>query len=317
MKKDEVWQKIKEDQTKIYNQSMLDVFLQTANELELRHYLELNDKQKEFVHKNTSTIRKLFHASVKYGDLDIIKNFMKKGAIDYISALYVAARNQKWDSAEVIINYALNYADPTNLMGFLDTLNASKEKDYLNKFLEKGLRDLLSTDKLYPKQKELAELLIKKGANTEQALYNNINFENADIVNFLIDQGADPDHALLYAASVAQPFIVQLTIEKGAKKIDEALRKVLFRYNRETANIYPDHQTLSICKATVSVLLRNGANIEDALLWASEYNAPFVVSLLINKGAKNLEKSLELIKDKPDKQYEIVRKTLQDAIDKK
>jgi hypothetical protein len=47
MNKNEIWEEIKNDKTIIYNQSMLDVFLQTTIYLELDHYLELNDKQKK------------------------------------------------------------------------------------------------------------------------------------------------------------------------------------------------------------------------------------------------------------------------------
>ena len=49
MNKDEVWEKIKEDKSKIYNQNVLDVFLQVTDNLRLSHYLELTEKQKNLI----------------------------------------------------------------------------------------------------------------------------------------------------------------------------------------------------------------------------------------------------------------------------
>ena len=49
MNKDEIWEKIKNDKTEIYDgHSMFDMFLATTEVLELRHFLELspNDRNK-------------------------------------------------------------------------------------------------------------------------------------------------------------------------------------------------------------------------------------------------------------------------------
>jgi hypothetical protein len=47
--RNEIWEKIKEDKSEIYGQTMLDVFLQITNKLELHHYLELSESQKKLI----------------------------------------------------------------------------------------------------------------------------------------------------------------------------------------------------------------------------------------------------------------------------
>jgi hypothetical protein len=49
MNKNEIFEQIKNDKTMIYGQSMLDVFLQTTEDLKIDHYLELDDKQKKLI----------------------------------------------------------------------------------------------------------------------------------------------------------------------------------------------------------------------------------------------------------------------------
>jgi len=49
MKKDEIWEKIKEDGGEVYGQSTLDMFLKTTNNLEPRHYKQLNPEQRSLL----------------------------------------------------------------------------------------------------------------------------------------------------------------------------------------------------------------------------------------------------------------------------
>jgi ankyrin repeat protein len=103
MNKDEIWQKIKEDKTIIYGQSMLDVFLQTTESLSLVHYLETTNKQQDFI-KNKQVLNSLFIESAAANRKDLVMDFIKKGVSDKSWGLKVAAEKGSLETAEFLLD---------------------------------------------------------------------------------------------------------------------------------------------------------------------------------------------------------------------
>ena len=103
MTQDEIWQKIKEDKTKIYGETMLDVFLQTTDYLSLKHYLELTNKQKDFI-KSKQIINSLFIKSVAANMKDVALDFIKKGVSDMSWALRIAAEKGHVEIAKILLD---------------------------------------------------------------------------------------------------------------------------------------------------------------------------------------------------------------------
>jgi len=64
MTKDEIWQMIKKDQTKIYGQSLFDVFVQTTDDLTPEHFMEIDTELKSKI-TSESVYKILNNADVK------------------------------------------------------------------------------------------------------------------------------------------------------------------------------------------------------------------------------------------------------------
>jgi hypothetical protein len=113
MNKNEIWEEIKKDKTIIYNQSMLDIFLQTTNALELDHYLELNDKQKKLISIGLAyKLAEELYERTKQRSSDLEKIIIEdpEYAMDYARDIIQG----RWKEAEPIImkdpGYAYRYA---------------------------------------------------------------------------------------------------------------------------------------------------------------------------------------------------------------
>jgi len=120
MNKNEIWEQIKNDKTMIYNQSMLEVFLQTTSILELDHYLELDDQQKKLISIGLAyKLAKELYEKTKQRSSDLEKILIK----DPLGYAYDYARDiiqGRWPELEPILikkepqwayAYAYNYAD--------------------------------------------------------------------------------------------------------------------------------------------------------------------------------------------------------------
>lgn len=103
MNRDQIWQKIKEDKTQIYGQSILDVFLQTTDHLNIKHYLELTNKQQDFI-KSKQMLNNLFIESVKENMKDVMLDFIKKGVSDMSWALRIAAEKGHVEIAKILLD---------------------------------------------------------------------------------------------------------------------------------------------------------------------------------------------------------------------
>jgi ankyrin repeat protein len=288
MNKNEIWEKIKKDKSIIYNQSMLDIFLQTTNTLELDHYLELDDKQKEYIYKNSLVLKNLLSGAIQQNQLDIIKFLINKGAKNLGNAVLVASKYAKWDAAKLIIDIAIEQNSKSlNVNNALSSIIHSK---YIQD--HRHLENLEFV--IEPEQEELIDYIISKGASLDVALENAMEMQNLGAIKFLINKGADLEQGLINAATNHETKIVEFLINKGAKNLDQALRKTLWRFHKQLTRILKDHNAMKECKAIIKLLLDKGADIEQALWWAVESGSLFLVEFLINKGAKNLDRALRV-----------------------
>jgi ankyrin repeat protein len=296
MNKNEIWEEIKNDKTMIYGQSILDVFLQTTEELEFQHYLTLDDKQKEYVYKNSLILKNLLSGAIQQNQLDIIKFLINKGAKNLGNAVLVASKYAKWDAAKLIIDIAIEQNSKSlNLNNALSSIIHSK---YIQD--HRHLENLEFV--IEPEQEELIDYIISKGASLDVALENAMEMQNLGAIKFLINKGADLEQGLINAATNHETKIVEFLINKGAKNLDQALRKTLWRFHKQSTRIhrYPDFvmiardNAMKECKAIIKLLLDKGADIEQALWWAVESGSLFLVEFLINKGAKNLDRALRI-----------------------
>ena len=65
MTKDEIWEELKRDETKIYGQRLFDVFVQTTDDMILKHFMELD---KELGNKiNSGSVYSILIKSIKEG----------------------------------------------------------------------------------------------------------------------------------------------------------------------------------------------------------------------------------------------------------
>jgi len=122
MEKDEVWERLKKDETKVYGQSMLDMFLKTTDRLERRHLDELPEAKRRLVNpevklKLASTVgeaeravkdgAKDFDTALLYaargGHLDVCKRLVEKGARNFNTALYRAAEGGNLDVCRLFV----------------------------------------------------------------------------------------------------------------------------------------------------------------------------------------------------------------------
>jgi hypothetical protein len=79
MKRDEVWRKIKDDNSKIYGQSMIDVFLKTTTRLNPEHLKEvLNMGGDHFESISGAAIREALEKTPEQEKQDLIEEIIKK-----------------------------------------------------------------------------------------------------------------------------------------------------------------------------------------------------------------------------------------------
>jgi hypothetical protein len=114
MNKNEIWEEIKQDKSIIYGQSMLEVFLQTTEDLKIDHYLELNDKQKKLINDANLAYKlaKKLYERTKQRSSELEPIIMKDPYDAYGYAKEII--QGRWKEAEPIIikdpKYAYHYA---------------------------------------------------------------------------------------------------------------------------------------------------------------------------------------------------------------
>jgi len=162
MNKDEIWQELKNSESTIYGQPMLDVFLQTTEKLSSRHFLELNKEQIEKLTakviayvlwdaKNSEDIEKVANklGAQGFNKLDSGQiNHILKADKDYYSAEDMQdKKTQTFTITDAIFKYRiLNEVDISNM---LYSIEDSKDlKNTIDKVGKDKLK-LLNADKVY------------------------------------------------------------------------------------------------------------------------------------------------------------------------
>jgi len=153
MNKNEIWEQIKNDKTMIYGQSMLDVFLQTTEDLKIDHFLELDDKQKKLIDNailsyNLAITLRLPQRSANNRWLtrltndtfirrpELEKNIMKDPECAYLYAGNVI--KGRWKEAEPYImkkpEYAYYYAANIIKKRWIEAEETIKNSHYWNRY---------------------------------------------------------------------------------------------------------------------------------------------------------------------------------------
>ena len=220
MKKDEVWERLKGDETEVYGQSMLDMFLRNTEHLSRKHWGGLKPAQRKLVNpeirlKYASTVEEaegaakdgardftdaLYYAA-QGGHLEVCKWFVEKGAKDLDSALYKAAQRGhleicKWLEQKGASRFGLALQGAAQ-GGHLDTCKwaAGKLK------------------------------WIRRKQNLDNALFYAAREGHIEICGWLAENGASElDEALKTAAAHGHLEICKLLVKKGAKKLNGALQ---------------------------------------------------------------------------------------------
>ena len=160
MNKDEVWDRLKKESETVYGQSMLDMFLKTTEDLERRHWDELDTRQRKLV--NPEIKLKL---AITPGEAE---RAIKDGAKDLDGALNSAAYRGHVEICRLLIEKGAKDLDRA-------LINAAQggHVEICRFLIEKGAKDL--NEALYSAAKgghvEVCRLLIDKGAkNLDWAL---------------------------------------------------------------------------------------------------------------------------------------------------
>jgi hypothetical protein len=190
MNKDEIWEKIKKDETEVYGQSMLDMFLKTTDELNNKHYEELSEDKKRLV----SPELRLRHART----VDEANSAIKDGAKGFNLALYYAAKDGRLEVVKILIERG---ADQLN--SALDVAALSGHSETVRFLVDKGMS---------------RTAILPMPLNIEPALEYSAKLGNLEIVKFLVDKGAkNLDMALWRATMNVHKEVAEFLKSRGAK----------------------------------------------------------------------------------------------------
>jgi hypothetical protein len=187
MNKDEVWERLKRDDSKVYGQGMLDMFLKTTNYLERRHWEELDQGQRKLV---SPEVRLRLASTVQEAE-----RAAKEGARDFDWALHNAALGGHLEVCEWLVG------------------KGAREFEWaLSKAALGG-------------HLEICEWLAGKGARDfDGALYNAARGGHLEICEWLAGRGARDFVGALYgAASGGHLEICEWATGKGARNFEVAL----------------------------------------------------------------------------------------------
>jgi ankyrin repeat protein len=217
MNKDEIWERIKDDETEVYGQSMLDMFLKTTKNLEARHYKELPadkrrlpdpeirlrnadtvDESEKAIKDGAEGVYKALDAAASRGHLEVVEFLVNKGLEILGPALNYAAAHGHLKVVEFLMNRGVG----ANLKG---TISMNEMELALDHAAERG-------------HFEIVKFLVGRGLNPNGALFRAAHGGQFDVVKFLVEKGADDlDEALYHASRHGHEEVADFLKSKGAK----------------------------------------------------------------------------------------------------
>jgi len=225
MNRDEIWKRIKEDETEVYGEPIFDQFLKLADNLSPEHVLGLDPRKRALL---SPEVRFLFAR-----DEAEAKRAMKDGAENFGRAFLQAAKDGRSEVVGFIIDMtqreALDYwkgADYAAVGGHLEALRTIFEKASKRGIPINNPQYILQ-DACKQGKTKVVEYLIGRGV---QVLTHTILFTarngHLDTVKLLVRHGVTESQlngSLYEAATGGHNAVIDYLVKSGAKDLDNAL----------------------------------------------------------------------------------------------
>lgn len=280
MKRDFIWERIKNDTTEIYGEPMLDMFLKSTEFIERRHWEELPTSKRKMVSAQCELeiartpeeaveamkrgevyVDSALVASIKRGDLKMIEFLADKGVTHKNYVLDVASEYGNLESVKALIKAG---SEPGE---------SSLERAAFGGHIE-IVRHLIKS---------------KPGMRLKTALYNAAAAGHMEVIEYVISQestglnDANFAYALEKATENGQLKVMQFLIDKGTSELEPALLRSIWSGQREA----------------MDMLLDNGADPTGAIIWASDKKYHWALESMM-KRHKCLKIAKRLSRDYPD-----------------
>lgn len=244
MKRDEVWEELRKDDTRVYGEPIIDAFLKMTEELDDAHWDGLTTAQRGLPNPE---IRLKFAATQKEAERAV-----KDGAESLDTAAMHAARRGHLESCKWMVKqgagkgWALAGAargGQLEVCKWLVENGAQNLNTALARAAENGHLELckwlsgkmpwwhLAPDKALVAaagagQLEVCRWVVDNGTTElDNALAAAAEHGHLDVCRLLVDKGAkNLDRALAYAAQNGHLEICRLLLDKGAKDLDRAIK---------------------------------------------------------------------------------------------
>jgi hypothetical protein len=219
----------------------------------------------------TENINTLFVTASREGDLDLMRLFINRGAMEWDTALEVASQTGKKDVVffltDCIETYCIAFGFNSGLYG----ASAGGHDDLIRYFIDKGAEDFdgaLSAAAAYNNHRvvqmlisygacewesgllgatqgghqEMVEFFINKGAtNFDEGLEDAAEYGHKHLVELFIGYGADDwDMGMLSATYGEHIDLINFFIEKGATDFEQARVCAIHTGNPEIVNLFEE-----------------------------------------------------------------------------
>lgn len=252
MTKDEILGKIKGDKTKVYGQSMLDMFLRTAESIERRHIDELPGDKRSLVSPQC-----LLNSSTTPEEAE---EAIAKGGNDFDKALGNAAKRENTVMIDFFIDKLPANFRVASLRATVSSAARAGSLKGVRHLVEKGAEPstVAMDGAAQMGHLEIVKYLLssKYKFDLSSSLWWAASAGKADVVEYLIYNKADEIHnidkAFEVAAEMGHTQVVDFLMDEGPKNTGEALQAAMQAGRQEI----------------VDILVDKGANPEPAILWA-------------------------------------------------
>jgi len=272
MTKDEIWEKLKRDETKIYGQSLFDVFVQTTDDMIPKHFMEL-DKELRNKITSDSVYRVLIKSKNKTEMAEILgQENIRKLSSRNIKRLTDSSEN-KISIVELLLKYDYDLSNEAILYFFRkvpDKLVLSKliGRERVNKLTEQDILTLLyhapnkdEHGNPSEERKEIAKAMVQykdlSPTDVYNLLYHSLEKEKQDIATILTQENIDKllSGQILNLLRTAIDRINMATI-LGKENIDKLSEE---QKEEMTSTINPKHLSLilGITEDEINQMKRN------------------------------------------------------------
>lgn len=294
MKKDEVWERLKRDDSLVYGEPIMDMFLKATNDLERRHWDSLPVSKRNLV-----SAQCMLDIAETPEEADAA---IKKGAVEFRTAMRKAAQRDDRRMIEFLLGKG--YSD-TAYSDMQSIITVAAVHGSIESFKALGAAGVVPGDMAVGQAaykghmniiRHMAENMPK--VNINYGLVSAAEGGQVEVIDYLLSKGAKGiNHALERAAGRGVINAMELLISKGATNLDDALFVAI----------------RSAEWAAVDMLLAKDADPSEAVKWAAGHR----YYLLLNKMTERKEclEAAEKLAEKshPVAEYLQWRKDLQEG----